>query len=87
MTGAIVLLIGVGILGVGTGVPAYLKLLRILRERYVEIWNELGQPTLMMGAPSRSPKLQKFLYSKRACATDDIELQRSVRFLQVFPSH
>lgn len=84
MTGAIILLISVVVLGVAIGVPAYVKLLRILRERHGDLWNELGQPTLMMGSPSRSLKVQKFLYSKRAFGIDDLELQRSVKFLQVF---
>lgn len=84
MIGAVACLIGVVILGVGIGVPAYLKLLRILRERHTELWNELGQPTVMMGSPSRSLLLQKFIYSKRAFAMDDFELQRTVKFLQVF---
>ena len=70
--------------GVAIGVPAYRRLLRILRERHEALYDELGQPTMMMASPSRSQRLQKFLYSKRALSTGDSELTSTVRFLRVF---
>lgn len=71
-------------LGVAVGVPAYSRLLRILSERHADTFNELGRPTLMMGSPSKSIRLQKFIFSPQALATDDAEFTSTVRFVRLF---
>lgn len=72
------------VLGVGIGVPAYSRLLRILRERHPEIYEKLGRPTLLMASPTRSVRLQQFLYSREALETGDGRLSSSIRFLRSF---
>ena len=72
------------VVGVSVGVPAYSKYLRILRERHGAIYNELGRPTLTMGSPSRSIRLQRFLYSKQTLQTGDDELTATALFLRIF---
>ena len=72
------------VVGVTVGIPAYSKFLRILRERHIAIYNELGRPTITMGSPSKSIRLQRFLYSKRAIQTGDSELTATARFLRIF---
>ena len=72
------------VFGVGIGVPAYSKVLRILREKHPEKYEELGKPTMTMASPTRSQQLQRFLYSKAALETGDEELSHSVRFLRIF---
>jgi hypothetical protein len=63
------------------GVSFYLsaRILSILKERYPEIWNELGRPSLFLNnSIQNSSNLRAFLRSPRATALADGQLDRLI---------
>jgi|GEM_PF-3268149 len=56
------------------------KALAILRERYEPVWSELGRPSLFWNnSPQNVVALQGFLWSERAAALGDSELDALAR--------
>ena len=79
--GGIMIAVAVGVI---VGLPAYAKLLRILRWRHRTIWEDLGRPKMLMVSADRSLRLQSFLFSRQAAQTTDPELRGMVKFLRLF---